>query len=76
MGFGHTACFFPQPIEELFRCAYHSAQEPTYTLFYKTWCTERFGAIQGGGVGGCQISLKKSVTKIYGSTLLALREGG
>ena len=28
------------------------------------------------GVGGCQISLKKTVTKIYGSTLLALLGGG
>ena len=27
-------------------------------------------------VGGCQISLKKSVTKMYGSTLLALRGSG
>ena len=32
-------------------------------------------AVGGGGVGGCQISLKKSVTKMYDSTLLALRGG-
>ena len=28
------------------------------------------------GGGGCQLSRKKSVTKMYGSTLLALRGGG
>ena len=28
------------------------------------------------GVDGCQISRKKSITKMYGSTLLALRGGG
>ena len=27
------------------------------------------------GVGGCQVSLKRPVTKMYGSTLLALRGG-
>ena len=49
-------------------------------IYYKHWCTMRLGAIKvlRNAVGGGRLSdfLENIVTKIYGSTLLALRGCG
>ena len=49
-------------------------------MMYKTIRGDNIGAIQvlcnAVGVAVCQLSWKKSITKVYGSTLLVLRGGG